>query len=344
MIKGLLPNKRLENSGKTSGLVLTSLIASGILCVFCISCSENTPVGGTVKEDKAPGSLGYSDQASALSRSRLSMLDEAEIRTFASSMISESLLSEKVPEEAAASSFPSPGELLGMLARDRDVDDFIENSAEDGAAGEYYRKVVEMVSELKPLRSSYEALFTGVYSGLVKMGRMKVARQAKEEAKGYKSGVTLPRLSSRPREREYNLSHTFALDIFFMQVENLPLSTLEKGPLVFSLESGIVVGSDSSWNGGEDMASYRSGGVTPKAGNGVIIYSPSTRKYYLYFHLYDVLVSTGDVLPRGFPLGHGGNSGTNARKPGHGEHLHLEIYDATVNRFLRNREIADIVF
>jgi hypothetical protein len=262
----------------------------------------------------------------------------------ASSMVSESLLAEKVPEEASVAVFPNPGELLAMLARDRDVDDFIENSDEDGAAGEYYRRVVDMVPELHPLRSRYEALFSGVYTGLLNMGRMKVARQAKEEAKDYRGGVTLPRLSSRPREREYSLSHTFALDIFYMQIDRLPLSTLQKGPLVFSLEPGIVVGSDASWSGGEDLGNYRGGGITPKAGNGLIIYSPSTRKYYLYFHLYDVLVSTGDLIPRGYPVGHGGNTGTNARKPGHGEHLHLEIYDATANRFLRNREIADIVF
>ena len=80
--------------------------------------------------------------------------------------------------------------------------------------------------------------------------------------------LTLPRLSSKPREWEYDLSHTFALDIFFQKTERLPFSTLEKSPIVFSLAEGIVVAATASWRGGEDLASYHSGGITPKAGNG----------------------------------------------------------------------------
>ncbi|MCE1196231.1 M23 family metallopeptidase, partial [bacterium] len=128
------------------------------------------------------------------------------------------------------------------------------------------------------------------------------------------------------------------------EVALLPFSTLQKGPLIFSLADSIVVASDSSWRGGDDLDTYRSGGITPKAGNGAILYCPSQRRYYLYFHLHDALVAPGAVIPRGYPIGHGGNTGTNARKKGHGEHLHLEIYDVPSARFLENYEISDIVF
>lgn len=330
--------------GKAAGLARLYLCFCLPLFILCISCADSDQNGDEKTKIRFQDPLILTSSSETLSLERLAENDEETIRDISSLTVSEALYSEKTPEDAIAAFFPSSGELLAMLARDRDVDDFIENSNEDGAAGEYYRNVVRVVSEMKPLRSRYEALFSGAYSGLLQLGRMKVALQASKDALEYRSGVTLPRLSSKPRVREYSLSHTFALDIFFQKIEYLPLSTLEKGPLVFSLEPGIVVASDTSWNGGEDMNSYRGGGVTPKAGNGVIIYSPKSRKYYLYFHLYDLRVNNGEVIPKGYPLGHGGNTGTNARKPGHGEHLHLEIYDAASNRFLRNSEIADIVF
>lgn len=339
-----MPLFRRKIPGRFIGLISIMILAVSLVVLSWVSGLNSNDAINENQHLRKSGTLAYLDHVTALSRFRLGSMEESEITVLAKSMVSEALLSDKIPEEASALVFPTPGELLAMLARDRDVDDFIENSTEEGAAGEYYKKVVEFVPEMKPLRSRYEALFSGAYSGLLEMGRLKVPSQVSESANAYKSGVTLPKLSSRPREREYNLSHTYALDIFFMNVEYVPLTTLEKGPLVFSLEEGIVVGSDSSWRGGEEMYNYRSGGITPKAGNGVILYSPTTRKYYLYFHLFDVLVTTGDIVPKGFPLGNGGNTGTNARKPGHGEHLHLEIYDAERNRFLRNREIAEIVF
>ncbi|PKL06124.1 MAG: hypothetical protein CVV53_05965, partial [Spirochaetae bacterium HGW-Spirochaetae-9] len=211
-------------------------------------------------------------------------------------------------------------------------------------AGEYYQAVVDLVPAMKPLRPIYEKLFQGTYEALKENDQVKVPTEAFAEAADYKGGITLPGLSSKPRERDYDYSHTFALDIFLKEVDLLPFSTLQKGPLLFSVADAIVVATESSWKGGEELSTFRSGGITPKAGNGVILYSPGKQKYYLYFHLYDVLVSPGQAIPKGYPLGHGGNTGTNARKKGHGEHLHLEIYDAVGARFLRNYEIADIVF
>lgn len=297
-----------------------------------------------ILDNSAVGALSDSEIAAILGKSQIGNFGPEQAEALGSALVPFALLKDQVPEEFASSVIPSISELLAMLARDRDVDDYLENAAEKGAAGAYYQYVVDLVDEMKPLRANYEALFSGLFEGLKKMGRLKVPEQTYADAKLYKSGVTLPRLSSRPREREYDFSHTFALDIFFQKTETLPFSTLEKGPVVFSIADGIVVAATASWRGGEDLESYRSGGITPKAGNGVVIYSPAKQKYYLYFHLYDVFVSPGEVIPKGYPLGHGGNTGTNARKPGHGEHLHLEIYDARSGRFLRNSEIADIVF
>ena len=289
-------------------------------------------------------SLSDAEVDKLLSKSEIGSLEPAESRHFGSAIISRAVLEDLVPEEYAASFFPSPSEILAMLARDRDVDDYLENAAEKGPAGAYYQGVADMVPSMKPLRGNYEMFFAGAYGALLEMGRLKVPAQAYADSTLYKGGVTLPRLSSKPRAQEYDYSHTFALDIFLGNVATLPFSTLEKGPVVFSLTDAIVIATNSSWTGGEDLATYRSGGITPKAGNGVILYSPAKRKYYLYFHLFDVLVAPGEAIPKGYPVGHGGNTGTNARKPGHGEHLHLEIYDAAASRFLKNFEIADIVF
>jgi hypothetical protein len=289
-------------------------------------------------------SLTDSEIAVLLSESGIGILEPKSLRMLGSAMIPRALREDRMPEEYVASILPTTSKILAMLARDRDVDDYLENAAEKGPAGAYYQSVADLVPSMKPLRENYESFFEGVSSALDEMGRTKVAAQAYAASKLYRSGVTLPRFSSKPRERDYDYSHTFALDIFLKDVETLPFSTLEKGPVLFSLTDSIVIATDSSWRGGEELQNYHSGGITPKAGNGAILYSPDERKYYLYFHLYDVLVTPGERIPAGYPLGHGGNTGTNARKPGHGEHLHLEIYDSSNSRFLRNYEIADIVF
>lgn len=301
-------------------------------------------LSGQKFDDAFITSLTDAEVATILSKEKMGVLDQEQARMLGEALVPKALLEDRVPEEYAASVFPSTSEILAMLARDRDVDDYLENAADKGPAGAYYQAVVDLVPAMKPLRGSYEMFFRGVQTALRVMGRTKNPEQAYSDSKLYRDGVTLPKLSSKPRERDYDYSHTFALDIFLSDVENLPFSTLEKGPVVFSLTDAIVVATNSSWRGGEELSTYRSGGITPKAGNGVILYSPEKRKYYLYFHLYDVLVLPGEAVPKGYPLGHGGNTGTNARKPGHGEHLHLEIYDADDSRFLRNYEIADIVF
>ena len=330
-------------------LIAVALLALGGLLLIEASASTSHDLRSSsavlaASSSSSISSLSDAEVAAILSKSSFGSLGRDEAKRLGAAIVPRSILEEMIPEEYAASFFPSASETLAMLARDRDVDDYLENASEKGAAGAYYQAVVDLAPSMKPLRSNYEMFFAGVYGSLLEMGRLKVPTQAYADSRLYENGVTLPRLSSKPRERDYDYSHTFALDIFLKDVETLPFSTLEKGPVVFSLTNAIVIATDSSWMGGEDLATYHSGGITPKAGNGAILYSPENHKYYLYFHLFDVLVSPGETIPRGYPIGHGGNTGTNARKPGHGEHLHLEIYDAAASRFLKNFEIADIVF
>ncbi|MGB4587586.1 MAG: M23 family metallopeptidase [Rectinemataceae bacterium] len=313
--------------------------------VFLIKPEASSLAKGKIEDSVAsPASMSGKELSEALSWREIDALEPAEARAFGAALVTRALSENRKPEHYASSTFPTASETLAMLARDRDVDDYLENAAGKGPAGDYYQTVVDLVPSMKPLRAIYEKLFQGVYEAVRENDRLKVPAKVYADAELYKGGITLPGLSSKPRERDYDYSHTFALDIFLKEVDLLPFSTLQKGPVLFSVADAIVVATESSWKGGEELATYRSGGITPKAGNGVILYSPSKHKYYLYFHLYDVLVSPGEAIPKGYPLGHGGNTGTNARKKGHGEHLHLEIYDAVDARFLRNYEIADIVF
>jgi hypothetical protein len=289
-------------------------------------------------------SLSNHELASLLSTQNIGALDPAQVRTLGAAVISRAMMQGKSPEEQARQLFPSASQVLAMLARERDVDDYLENAAEEGAAGDYYQRVVDLAPTMRPILPHYTEFFRGAFDAMQEMHRMRDAAKDLRDSRDYKGGITLPSLSTKPNPREYMLSHTYALDIFLKEVEVLPFGREQKGPLIFSLSDSIVVAADSSWKGGDELDEYRSGGITPKAGNGVILYSPSQRKYYLYFHLYDVLVAPGTVIPRGYAMGHGGNSGTNAHKKGHGEHLHLEIYDVPGARFLKNNEISDIVF
>ncbi len=325
-------------------LIGTAVITLGLGCAFAILSASSRAgdrrqasqaVVAAEKTEDAPLPESTRDFRRLLSKTALAESSESEIRMLSEDFVVAAMREGKDPGKILAGLLPSPSEILAMIARDRDVDDFIENSNEENAAGKYYQNVVSIVDEFQPLLPKYEALFAGAYSALA---------LREHDVGSYDGGVTLPGLSSRPNERQYDFSHTFALDIFLRDVETNPRTGLEKGPSIHSLTDGLVVAADSSWRGGETLETYRSGGITPKAGNGVIIYSPHSRKFFLYFHLHDTDVEKGWAVPRGYPLGRGGNTGTNARRPGHGEHLHLEIYDAASRKFLRNKDIARFVF
>jgi hypothetical protein len=67
------------------------------------------------------------------------------------------------PRDALGSAFPEPHRILGMLALDLDIDEFLEYGAAKGALGAYYRDEVRVSREMRPLRSRYEAVFAASY-------------------------------------------------------------------------------------------------------------------------------------------------------------------------------------
>ncbi len=279
-----------------------------------------------------------------LQPSILPMLSERSIRLLAVQLTEKALKSGKAPRQAVASILPEPAKIIAMLARTRDIDDFEDFTTIEGSAGKYYAAVTSAAPVMKPLRKSYEIIFEAAFAEMKKLGQVRNAIQDYALTAEYRSGITLTGLSSRPLKSQYDLAHTFALDIFLQDVEVNPVNGLQKGPMIFSLSDGLVIAAEKNWRGGETLEEYGSGGISPKAGNGVIIYDPSQRKYFSYFHLHDVLVEPGDAIQKGQPLGYGGNTGTNARKKGHGEHVHVEIFDAVLGKNLRNSEIAAVIF
>jgi hypothetical protein len=315
---------------------------------------EESPAG-TTTDEKNIGLLDFSNEQTLdnlsdrdftdiLAKEAIGAIDPAEIHAIGRYLVARVLSRGSSLERRMQSILPKNSEVLAMLARDRDLDDYIEYATMDGASGQYYQTVVDLVPQMKPLRGHYEKLYSGIFEEMHVNGLIEDPLATYPLAGEYRSGVTLPRLSTKPRESEYDLSHTYALDIFLRDVVRNSHTGVEKGPVIFSLSDGLVVSVDSSWSGGEDLSNYRNGGITPKAGNGAIIYSSRLGRFFLYFHLQTVFLKKGDAIQSGQPIGYGGNTGTNARKPGHGEHLHLEIYDSKSASFLKNKEIARFVF
>lgn len=354
------PHRQLKKEHKFV-LVLCMLLCLGLFATFF---GDKTPVlnqslgakiiKGQVADnvpDNVPAVVqerGLSSPhylAEQLNIETIARLDYESLFDFGSLLAREAIYTSSNPEKLVAAVFPSAMEVLAMLARDRDVDDYLESASDGNSSGSYYSEIAALAPGFRPLRTKFEAIYAAVYEVFSKQGRTLVPWQTSKEAVKYQGGVTLPGLSSRPREADYDYSHTYALDIFFNSVRTLPLTGgQELGPTVFSVSDGIVIAADSLWRGGEELKSYKGGGITPKAGNGVIVFSPSEKRYYFYFHLHDVLVEPGNVIKAGQPIGHGGNTGANAAKAGHGGHVHVEIYDAANAQFLRNRDIAAIIF
>lgn len=301
------------------------------------------PDPSIVKDAARLARAPLSELLALMDHERIGAFEDADVEAIGRQLVRSAIREETPPEEALASIFPSAPKVIAMLARDRDVDDFEESSQYDGAAGDRYRHIVDMVGAMRPLRSSYEALYRGAATELAAWSRAPDPRVTFHYPE-YSGGVTLPGASTMPRKREYERSHTYALDIFFTDSEEDPLGSGETGPMLFSLKSGIVVATASDWSGGPGIAAYRSGGISPNAGNGVIVYDPRSRHFFLYFHMRNSLVQPGQLIRAGQPLGPGGDTGANARIPGHGQHLHLEIFDASTARFLRHSQIAAIAF
>jgi len=130
-----------------------------------------------------------------------------------------------------------------------------------------------------------------------------------------------------PPKESLHENHSDAIDIFFTEADSRIIDGVEVGPEIRTTVAGVVVATSDDWEGGDTRDEFVSGGLSPVSGNGVIIYNPATNEYHQYLHLSSVDVKPGDILEAGSPLGRGGNTGINARKEGHGSHLHYVIHE-----------------
>ncbi|HCW32831.1 MAG: peptidase M23B [Candidatus Peregrinibacteria bacterium GW2011_GWE2_39_6] len=127
-----------------------------------------------------------------------------------------------------------------------------------------------------------------------------------------------------PPESTLSENHPDALDIGFEKVEVKGVE--EIGPPLYAVNSGIVIAVGRDWKGGDTSETYESGGVSPVGGNGLIVFNPIKKEYSYYVHLHQVEVQVGEVIEAGTLIGIGGNTGINARKKGHGKHVHYEVH------------------
>jgi murein DD-endopeptidase MepM/ murein hydrolase activator NlpD len=121
------------------------------------------------------------------------------------------------------------------------------------------------------------------------------------------------------------------LDNFNSPRDNGPHGALDvfvprEGVMIRSPVSGVVVAAGDNWVGGWSRRrglSHEGGGLSRRAGNGLILFDPASGGYFLFSHLRSgVLARAGDVVRRGQPLGRVGHTG-NASRPGAGRHLHI---------------------
>ena len=136
-----------------------------------------------------------------------------------------------------------------------------------------------------------------------------------------------------PKVREGVETHE-ALDIF-----------AQEGSQVYSPFNGIIVTSGDFWKGGynKDLV-YYGGGLTPKAGNAIVIYNPDEHGYMWIAHFQEgLLVKTGDIVRNGQILGKVGHSGS-ASKTGHGNHVHVAYKLESKKSGLAYKTLAAINF
>ncbi|HRY53417.1 MAG TPA: M23 family metallopeptidase [Spirochaetia bacterium] len=338
------------------------LRAVAALCLLGIALAAGSTVLRTKPSSLAPsfGAPGAAPpRAEALvlgalfSPKRLAALPEELVGLAARDLARAARDSGEAREELARA-FPPGRAVLALLALDRDVDDFVESSDLPGPAGEHYREAARLASEYRPLRAAYETLYAAAYEALA--GQSPAAGQAQAEGQPTPPALAAaaaapararPCLAARgavypPARRELPLAHPYALDVFFTSFDRRGEAHI--GPRILSLSPGIVVASAADWRGGAGPAKWKSGGLSPAAGNGLVIYNPVERRYYSYFHLHEVQLLVGQTVESGTVLGRGGNTGMNARRPNHGGHVHLEVFDAAEGRAWSAEEILDFLF
>lgn len=246
--------------------------------------------------------------------------------------------------EAIEAAFPEPRSILGMLALDRDIEDFLDYASRKDALGDYYRDQARISREMRPFRARYEAVFAAACAAIRSLERAPGAAAGRSSSvpdRPRRPYIAAPEDVWMPQESALRHAHPYALDVFFRTVDRE--GEAERGPVIRALFPGIVVATASDWSGGPGPSAWRGGGLSPAAGNGLVIYDPSDRVYCSYFHMSSVAQRSGSVVPAGATLGRGGNSGMNARKQGHGGHVHVEVFDAARDAPLSSPEILELL-
>ncbi len=100
---------------------------------------------------------------------------------------------------------------------------------------------------------------------------------------------------------------------------------------VFSPLNGVVAASGDSWKGEccikKNIYDWNGKGLTPRAGNGIVIYNPSERGYFWISHLQEgINVRAGQFVYRGQQIGKVGSSGNASGKIPH-VHIAYKISD-----------------
>ncbi len=260
------------------------------------------------------------------------------------SLVRSARLSGLSAREALSSALPRGDAVLAMLALDRDIDDFLESSSIAGAAGAHYRRAAALALQYRPLRANYEAAYAAIAREIgAEQARSGGPRGTETARNGQVRPEPLfPRKAfRRPTISDMSFAHPYALDLFFQDFAQRRDG--QAGPPIPAISGGIVVAAAGDWKGGAGPQAWAGGGLSPAAGNGLVIYDPDTRRYFSYFHFRSIALACGDLVARGQILGTGGNTGMNARRPDHGGHVHLEIFDAARNRALSALEILDLL-
>jgi murein DD-endopeptidase MepM/ murein hydrolase activator NlpD len=307
-----------------------------------------SPTGG-IDPSRGRTGIELAGLERSLSPSAIAASEPEAAATRAERLVHSARLAGVDPRESLDDALPEARNVLGMLALDRDVDDYDEYADLENPAGDYYREQAQISRTMRALRPGYEAIFAAVCSALSGEERRVLAlsgdggREKVSSLKGRKSPyIAKPGEVWLPRRSELRFAHPYALDVFFFNVDRSG-GGAERGPLIRALYPGLVVAAAGDWTGGAGVSTWKSGGLSPAAGNGVVLYDPSTRRYVSYFHLSSVTVHKGELVGTGQVVGRGGNSGMNARKAGHGEHVHIEIFDTARDAALSSEEILDLL-
>lgn len=258
--------------------------------------------------------------AAALRPEALAGVSAGESKARARALASRALAAGLEPAATVARALPGSTWVQARLVMRRDEENLRLDTALDNAYGRSYAAIRAGLAETRATAEAVEAA----------LGELWRVYYDDARTDGSRGAPLVSPLARRdqwiPGTRALRASHQYALDIFFTSLSRDGAE--EKGPTVVSMSRGVVVSAAGDWVGGDRPSAYVSGGLSPKAGNGVVVYDPSTGRYYAYFHLSDVAVRAGQFVEPGQELGRGGNTGVNARRRGHGGHLHLEIHEA----------------